>query len=322
MIRAFNHYSTIIKFEGGSRVIWLAKWLIVWLRDGVVMGSLANLLIISGALILGLALIPVNKLRRRLPVGVCRRSWMFLSMLIAFFFVGYLFYAYLFWNQAHQWCDMVVPAIFFFGSVFVLVVCSLSAKTADDVTRLCHLEHENVTDPLMGIYNRRYMDRCLKQEGEKAKRYGLEFSVMMIDVDFFKKVNDTYGHSVGDQVLQSLAQMIKGSVRDFDRVFRYGGEEIVVLLPYTNCDGAMVLGQRLCEWVSERSLVEHDSNSISVTISVGVSCLCPSVEDVGTMMARADRALYRAKENGRNRVERAAAPQFINDQCDKLTVNA
>ncbi len=286
------------------------------------MGDLANFLIIFGALILVLALFPVDKLRRRLPIGLCRRSWMFLSTLIVFFFVGYLFYAYLFWGCALHWSEMVVPAVFFFGAIFVLIVCTLAAKTADDVTRLCHLEHENVTDPLMGIYNRRYLDRCLKQEGAKAKRYGLDFSVMMIDIDYFKKVNDTYGHSVGDQVLQSLAQMIQGSVRDFDRVFRYGGEEIVVLLPYTNCDGAILLGQRLCDWVGERSLAEHDGNSISVTISVGVSCLCPGVEDVGTMMARADRALYSAKENGRNRVERAAAPQLTNDQYDKLIINA
>lgn len=286
------------------------------------MGGLANLLIILGALILLLALFPVNKLRRRLPIGLCRRSWMFLSTLIVFFFIGYLFYAYLFWDQAHHWSEMVVPAIFFFGAVFVFIVCSLSAKTADDVTRLCHLEHENVTDPLMGIYNRRYLDRCLKQEGAKAKRYGLEFSVMMIDIDFFKKINDIYGHSVGDQVLQALAQMIQDSVRDFDRVFRYGGEEIVVLLPYTNCDGAMVLGQRLCDWVSERPIIEHNNKSIGITVSIGVSCMCPRVEDVGTMMARADKALYCAKENGRNRVERAMAPHVVNDQCDKLSINA
>lgn len=286
------------------------------------MDNLANFLIIFGALILGLALIPVNKLRRRLPIGLCRRSWMFLSMLIAFFFIGYLFYAYLFWDQAHHWSDMVVPAIFFFGAIFVLIVCTLSAKTADDVTRLCHLEHENVTDPLMGIYNRRYMDRCLKQEGAKAERYGLELSAMMIDIDFFKKINDTYGHSVGDQVLQALAQMLRGSVRDFDRVFRYGGEEIVILLPYTNCDGAMVLGQRLCQWVSERSMVENETQSISITISIGVSCFCPAVEDIGTMMARADKALYCAKENGRNRVEQAEPPQTINGQCRELTTNA
>ena len=286
------------------------------------MDSLANLLVLFGALILLVALIPVNKLRRRLPIGLCRRSWMFLSMLIVFFFLGYLFYAYLFWDRTHHWSEMVVPAIFFFGAIFVLIVCTLSAKTADDVTRLCHLEHENVTDPLMGIYNRRYMDRCLKQEGAKAKRYGLELSVMMIDIDYFKKINDTYGHSVGDQVLQSLAQMLQGSVRDFDRVFRYGGEEIVILLPYTNCDGAMVLGQRLCQWVSERSMIENDKQTISITISIGISCFCPAVEDVGTMMARADKALYCAKENGRNRAERADPPQAINGTSKELVSNA
>jgi len=286
------------------------------------MDSLANYLIIFGALILAVALIPVNKLRRRLPIGLCRRSWMFLSVLIAFFFVGYLFYAYLFWDRTHHWSEMVVPAIFFFGAIFVLIVCSLSAKTADDVTRLCHLEHENVTDPLMGIYNRRYMDLCLKQEGAKAKRYDLDLSVMMIDIDFFKKINDSYGHSIGDQVLQSLAQMLQGSVRDFDRVFRFGGEEIVILLPYTNCDGAMILAQRLCQWVSERSLIENDTQNIAITVSIGVSCFCPAVEDVGTMMARADKALYSAKENGRNRVERADPPKTVNDTSTTLIHHA
>lgn len=282
----------------------------------------ANILVLLGAVTLVVALYPVNQLRRRLPSGRCRKSWMFLSVLIVFFFIGYIVYAYLFWGLMHHWSDMVVPAIFFFGAVFVFVVCCLSSKTADDVTRLCHLEHENVTDPLMGIYNRRYMDRCLKQEGEKAKRYGLDFSVMMIDVDFFKKINDTYGHSVGDEVLQSLAQMIKGSVRDFDRVFRYGGEEIAVMMPYTNCEGAQVLGQRLCDWVGARSMAESGDSLISITISIGVSCLCSSVEDVGTMMARADKALYRAKENGRNRVEVAEPPKVVNAQRSVLKINA
>lgn len=299
-------------------------WLNSGLRDGIeqFMANLANFLIIFGAVIIAFALIPVNKLRRRLPLGPCRRSWMFLSVLIVFFFMGYLFYAYLFWGLMHHWSEMVVPAIFFFGAIFVVIVCTLAAKTADDVTRLCHLEHENVTDPLMGIYNRRYMDVCLKQEGAKAKRYGLDLSVMMIDVDFFKKVNDLYGHSVGDQVLQSLAQMLQGSVRDFDRVFRYGGEEIVIVLPYTNCDGAMILGQRLCQWVSERSLIENDTQNVSITISIGISCFCPALEDIGTMMARADKALYRAKENGRNRVERADPPRTVNDTSSELPSHA
>ncbi len=279
------------------------------------MEALANFLVVVGALVLVAALIPVKRLWQRLPCGSLRFAWMLLSVFIGMFIVGYLLYAHLFWGAAHHWSHMVVPAIFNLGALFVLIVCSLSAKTADDVTRLCHLEHENVTDPLMGIYNRRYLDRSLSQEVAKARRYGLELSVMMIDIDYFKRVNDSFGHSVGDRVLQSLARLLDNSVRDFDRVFRYGGEEIVLLLPYTGIDGAMVLADRLRGWVEERVMVEHAGQEISITISCGISSFCPDSDDEGTLMARADEALYRAKRLGRNRVERALPPED-----DKVTV--
>ncbi|WP_321530421.1 GGDEF domain-containing protein [uncultured Desulfuromonas sp.] len=284
------------------------------------MAELANFLVIGGALVLLLALFPVDQLRRRLPHSPCRIAWMFLSVLVCLFFLGYALYALLFWNEAQQWHDLVVPVIFFFGAIFVLIVCLLAARTADDVTRLCHLEYENILDPLLGIYNRRHMDRCLRSEADKTRRYALDLSVLLIDVDFFKKVNDTYGHLVGDRVLQALAQMVKGSVRDFDMVFRYGGEEIMVLLPYTNSNGAQTLGNRLCQWVGERCLIEEvhqgEPVNIQVTISVGVSTFDPAVEDEGEMVARADMALYRAKKNGRNRVEvadQAQAGTFKNE---------
>ena len=271
------------------------------------MDNLANFLVVLGVLILLFSLSPVNHLRRRLPHSPCRTAWMFLSVLIVSFFVGYLLYAYLFWGETRQLSELLVPMVFFLGAIFVFVVCTFAAKTADDVTRLCHLEHENVTDPLLGIFNRRHMDRSLRQEAAKARRYGLDLSVMLIDVDFFKQVNDTYGHAVGDRVLQSLAQLIKGSVRDFDMVFRYGGEELLVLLPYTNAQGAQVLGDRLCHWVADRSLLcgpeDKGNEDIRVTISVGVSGLNPDLKDEAEMVARADAALYRAKDNGRNCVE-------------------
>lgn len=229
-----------------------------------------------------------------------------------FFFSGYLLYVWHFWGQAQTWAQMVVPAIFSSGAVFVLVVCSLAAKTAEDIRRLCHLEHENITDPLMGIYNRRYLDKCLCQEATKARRYGLDLSILMFDVDHFKKINDTYGHQVGDEVLVALAKLIQGSVRDFDSVFRYGGEEIVVLLPYTCCDGAMVLAERLRVWIEGRNLVSADRKrgypDIRVTVSIGVSTFCSDMEDEVRMVARADKALYAAKDNGRNRVEFAPGP--------------
>ena len=276
------------------------------------MALLADFLVLAGSLLLLLALVPLGYMRRRLPPGANRMAWMFLSGLILLFFAGYLGYAVLAWNRAEHWADLVVPAVFFFGAVFVLVVCWLSAKTADDVMRLCHLEHEIITDPLMGIYNRRHLDRCLRQEATKSRRYGLPLSAMLIDVDHFKKVNDTYGHAVGDRVLQALAQTIKGSVRDFDLVFRYGGEELVVLLPYTEGQGAMVLAERLCHWLADRCLVGRDEQlgcpDLRVTISIGVATFVPAQEEEGQLMARADAALYQAKQAGRNRVIYAAPP--------------
>lgn len=273
------------------------------------MDLLANFLVFGGAVLLLLALAPINRLRRRLPDSPCRMAWMFLSVLVVLFFCGYLTYALLNWDTNKDcWPCLVVPVIFFFGSVFVLVVCNLAVETANDVTRLCHLEHENVIDPLMGIYNRRHMDRSLRKEAEKARRYGLELSLLLIDVDHFKQVNDNHGHRVGDEVLHNLAQLIHSTVRDFDMVFRFGGEEIVVLLPYTNLDGARVLGQRLCERVAESTMGHAGEKDVGVTISVGVSSFCVDKEDVGILLSRADEAMYMAKNKGRNRVE-VAAPE-------------
>jgi diguanylate cyclase (GGDEF)-like protein len=276
------------------------------------MGVLANFLVLCGAVIFIVSLAPIRHLYRRLPSSLSRSAWTFLSALIAFFFCGYLAYAWIFWGQAESLADMVVPAIFCSGAIFVLVVCSLSARTADDVRRLCHLEHENITDPLMGIYNRRHLDECLRQEAAKARRYGLDLSILLLDVDHFKNFNDTYGHQLGDEVLRSLAKVIQGSVRDFDYVFRYGGEEIVVLLPYTEHEGAVVLAERLRTWIEGRTLVAADPKgrypNIRLTVSIGVSTFCPVVEDEVKMVARADEALYAAKKQGRNRVVFSPGP--------------
>ena len=259
-----------------------------------------NSMVLAGAGLLLMALFPVWHLFRDLSRGICRIAWFFLSGLIAFFFLGYIFYAYLFWGRAHHWSDAVVPFIFFFGAIFVFTVCSLSAVTADGV---CRLERENVTDPLMGIYNRRYMERCLPLETANARSNGLQLSIMLIDIDHFKRVNDTHGHSVGDQVLRVLARQIKHCVRDFDLVFRYGGEEILILLPNTGGDEALIAAERLRGKVAERQLkitTEDGLLDVALTISLGVSCLAPEAEDWTQLVTRADAALYRAKKAGRN----------------------
>jgi diguanylate cyclase (GGDEF)-like protein len=140
----------------------------------------------------------------------------------------------------------------------------------------------------------------------------------MLDVDHFKKFNDTYGHQLGDEVLRALAKVIQGSVRDFDYVFRYGGEEVVVLLPYTDRDGAFVLGERLRAWIEGRTLIPADPKNkrpdIMITVSIGTATFCPDMEDEVKMVARADKALYAAKEQGRNCVVFSPGPCHC-EQC-------
>lgn len=286
------------------------------------MGVLANFLVLAGAVIFIFSLVPIRHLYRRLPNSISRTAWTFLSSLIVFFFIGYLVYAWIFWGEAKNWSAMVVPAIFCSGAIFVMVVCSLSARTADDIRRLCHLEHENITDPLMGLYNRRHLDKCLCQEAAKARRYGLDLSILLLDVDHFKQVNDTYGHQRGDDVLRALATLVQGSVRDFDYAFRYGGEEVLVLLPYTAHDGAIILAERLRSWIEGRTLVAADSKgkypNIMITVSIGVSTFCPDLEDEVNMVTRADEALYAAKEQGRNRVVFSPGPCHKPQGTDSL----
>jgi len=194
------------------------------------------------------------------------------------------------------------------GAIFVFMVCSLSLTTAIDLRRIFLLERETVTDPLMGIYNRRYLDRKLLEELQRARRYELPFSIFLLDIDFFKKINDIYGHQIGDMVLKKLATVLVDSVRELDVVIRYGGEEILVILPNTRVANAVGLAQRIRQKVKETMLVEPDQEkdrpAIYITVSIGVAGyrFSGELDTAPGIVERADKALYQAKHQGRNRV--------------------
>ncbi len=155
-------------------------------------------------------------------------------------------------------------------------------------------------DALTGLNNRRQFEVRLKQEIATTKRQKNPLCAMMIDIDFFKKVNDTYGHASGDAVLRAVASVIKEHLRESDIPSRYGGEEFAVLLPYTHIDEAQIVGERLRKAV-ESTPVPIDKKNINVTISMGLAEFNP--EETGEeLFERADKALYEAKESGRNRV--------------------
>ncbi|HET7586199.1 MAG TPA: sensor domain-containing diguanylate cyclase [Gemmatimonadaceae bacterium] len=163
-----------------------------------------------------------------------------------------------------------------------------------------------VIDPLTGLLNRRGFEAKLSELLESTDRYGLPTSLIMIDVDHFKTVNDSYGHDAGDAVLQGLGKVIRQTVRTLDVVARYGGEELAVLLPGTGLREAEEAAERLRLAIGGR-LVPAGRNRLRVTVSLGVACYPRSVTERAGLVPQADRALYEAKRGGRNCV-RAAAP--------------
>ncbi len=160
------------------------------------------------------------------------------------------------------------------------------------------------TDPMTKLYNRRYFSELATTVVQLAKRSGLVYSVIMVDIDKFKRINDTYGHTIGDEVIIALSKVLKYNGRESDIVSRWGGEEFVILLPQTKQNSAMEIAEKLRKNVEVLHVVIGDDKKISFTISLGVATVhlqnCFDVEDV---INNADKALYFAKEGGRNRVE-------------------
>lgn len=162
------------------------------------------------------------------------------------------------------------------------------------------LERLSRTDRLTQLLNRGYWEESLAQEFDRDRRTGAACSLVMFDIDHFKKVNDNYGHPVGDEVIRHAAETLRGSVRATDIVGRYGGEEFGVILIDTPIDGAILVCERLRQRI-EASTVEARGHRVRYTVSLGVATLTEDVEDYKVWIARADEALYQSKREGRNR---------------------
>jgi diguanylate cyclase (GGDEF)-like protein len=166
-----------------------------------------------------------------------------------------------------------------------------------------HLYHLATVDKLTNLYFRSHFEQRMKEEIQRAQRYGSSLSLLMMDIDHFKKFNDTYGHAVGDEVLRHVAGVIKTSVRqDLDIPCRYGGEEMVVLLPETDEVGAAIFAERIRKSVDEALVDTHDHKGLHVTISIGVATIPKMATTSLELMERADMALYASKRGGRNQV--------------------
>lgn len=160
-----------------------------------------------------------------------------------------------------------------------------------------------VTDGLTGLFVRRYFDLRLDEEFAVARRYNRAFSIMLFDIDHFKKFNDTHGHQTGDVVLQQFARLLEKSTRNSDICCRYGGEEMTVILPETGLQEAALLANKLCAQIRDHTFHGAADQPLSVTSSIGVAEYTRTRKGPEAIVEAADAALYRAKELGRNRVE-------------------
>jgi diguanylate cyclase len=177
--------------------------------------------------------------------------------------------------------------------------------TVRDVTEIAIYEQKlidmNMQDGLTGVFNRRFLEFRLKDEFERYKRYTKSFSLVMLDLDHFKSVNDNYGHLYGDFILRSVSEQIKSLLRNTDFIARYGGEEFCCILPETNINQAMVIAER-CRAAIENQIFDNQDVSAKITVSLGVAEMTRDIASPALLIEKADQALYEAKHSGRNRV--------------------
>ena len=183
------------------------------------------------------------------------------------------------------------------------IFASFAVMSIDNASLHSRTKRMAITDALTGLYNNRYFKQVFPYEMGRARRYAKPLSMMMIDIDHFKNLNDTYGHPKGDQILASVGKVLSASLRAADFSFRYGGEEFAVLLPETRLEGAFLVAENLRLRISQSvsPLLGVDTGR-EVTISLGVACFPNDGSSAEQLLKHADQCLYKAKSQGRNRV--------------------
>ncbi len=220
------------------------------------------------------------------------------SMMSLSAYLIYILIAYYSMKFEHLWLELVYPLIFSILAFTCAYVIKYLIKSRDfeQQYRLA------TTDGLTELYNHRYFQEQIRMQVEQSKRYNNSFSLIIIDIDFFKKFNDTFGHQSGDAVLRQVAQTLKKNVRATDIVCRYGGEEMSIILPNTSKDEALSTAQKICERVASRKFKLASDRETHVTISLGVSTFPFDGDSAPAIIEAADKRLYNAKNNGRNQV--------------------
>lgn len=215
-----------------------------------------------------------------------------------FIALGYIILTYFVMWFGNLWIDIVIPVAAIVFSFLVAYIVKYIIKSRD-------FEHQYklaTTDGLTQLYNHRYFQEQMQMQIANASRYGNEFSLIIVDIDHFKKFNDTYGHQAGDAVLRQVAQTLKMNTRMTDIVCRYGGEEMSIILTNTDRQEAIMNAKRMCNEVAKKMFKLNATDTTHVTISLGVSTFPQDGETSQQLVEVADQGLYYAKEHGRNQV--------------------
>jgi diguanylate cyclase (GGDEF)-like protein/PAS domain S-box-containing protein len=184
----------------------------------------------------------------------------------------------------------------------------VAQRTAELQAANQRLSNEAVSDPLTGLYNRRYLADFVERELSRTRRSGNRMVFVIIDIDHFKRINDTFGHDAGDHVLREVSAYLRAQIRQEDLAFRYGGEEFLLVLPTAGAEAVRGRIEQVRERIARRK-IEHDNRDLgTVTFSLGVAVFPDHGDTADAVIASADDALYRAKEGGRNRVVYVADP--------------
>lgn len=204
--------------------------------------------------------------------------------------------------------DRVRSVALFLGLLVVLAVVTTMVFAGVLARRGERERHVALRDPLTGSFNRRAFYPLFQKESDRSRRLGLGLAVIFFDIDHFKRLNDAHGHETGDRVLEQLARRVQHTLREHDLLFRWGGEEFLVLLPHSSGHDAAAVAERIRAAVADEPLVRSGvPHPIRVTLSLGVAAAESLPADPGALIARADAATYLAKYNGRDRVEAATS---------------
>lgn len=230
----------------------------------------------------------VTRLESAFAASMISLSVYFLYLLIAYYAMKY----------EHLWLEVIYPLIFsiFAYTTAYVVKYLIKSRDFEQQYKLA------TTDGLTELFNHRYFQEQMRMQIEQSRRYNHKFSLIIVDIDYFKKFNDTFGHQSGDAVLKQVAQTLKRNVRSTDIVCRYGGEEMSIILPNTDKVEALATARKICSKVAQHKFKLASENETNVTISLGVSTYPEDAQNASEIIDIADKRLYFAKNNGRNQV--------------------